>query len=62
LFDVKAGNEHAGTARKVRPVFPERPVRRVVVPADLDPVDRPASCGRTCLGGRDSAPPRRIPS
>ena len=49
LLDVQPGDQHASTARKERTVFPQCSVARVVMPADLYPVDRPASPERTSL-------------
>jgi len=48
LLDVQAGDEHARTARVVGPVFPQGPVRRVVVLTDFDLFDRSLSWNRIC--------------
>jgi len=48
LLDVQAGDEHARTARVVGPVFPQGPIRRVVVLTDFDLFDRSLSWNRIC--------------
>ena len=40
LLDVKARDQDACAARKIRSVFPKRPVRGVVVRSDLEFLDR----------------------
>jgi hypothetical protein len=42
---VQTRHHDAGAAREIRPVFPERPVRRVVLVADRNLLDRCLSLG-----------------
>lgn len=48
LIDVQPDDENARAPREVRPVLPKRPVRRVVVNADLNLLD--LSCLREVFG------------
>jgi hypothetical protein len=62
LLQMKPRDEDTRPARKVGPVFPERPVRRVVMLTDLNLVDRPVPpIGRRVVP-LNSARPRGIPS